>query len=136
MSACVGWGFTTVVLRRSHGASDSSVLRLQLIPPKDLYINDGFTGPNVAISPQGDLIAFVGSSSGAGGSNIWLRRADQLDAKQVTTAGSAYRNPTFSPDGKWVAFSDGTEIKKVAVDGGAVVTLTSIADLPSGLSWG
>ena len=134
--AIAGWGLTAFVQHRSHGASDSPVLRLQLIPPKDVYINDGFVGSNIAISPQGDLIAFVGSSGGAGGSNIWLRRVDQLDAKQVTLVASTARNPTFSPDGKWIAFSDNAEIKKVSVDGGPSVTLTSIPDIPSGLSWG
>ena len=37
-------------------------------------------------------------------------------------------NPFFSPDGQWVAFFDAAKLKKVAVTGGAVVT---IADAPN-----
>ena len=33
-------------------------------------------------------------------------------------------NPFYSPDGQWVAFFAGEKLKKVAVTGGAVVTIT------------
>jgi serine/threonine-protein kinase len=44
-------------------------------------------------------------------------------------------NPFFSPDGKWIGFLADTKLKKIAVEGGAVVTLCS-APGPRGASWG
>lgn len=58
-----------------------------------------------------------------------------LDANNVPVGG---RNLTFSPDSRWVAFTEGNTLKKAPVDGGQAVTLVpelAIA-IPYGLSWG
>ena len=79
---------------------------------------------------------FLAASGTAGGNNVWIRSTDQLESHALTAIGTSFRNPCFSPDGKWVAFTDGYDVKKVSVDGGPVVTLATVADLPNGLSWG
>jgi len=43
-------------------------------------------------------------------------------------------SPFFSPDGRWVGFFTGRELKKVSVDGGPVATLANAAS-PGGASW-
>ncbi|HEX7793488.1 MAG TPA: protein kinase [Vicinamibacterales bacterium] len=79
----------------------------------------GFTA--VAISPDGSTAAFV-AAEGTGASHLFLRRLDQLQATMLASTDGAIL-PFFSPDGQWVAFFAGGKLKKVAVSGGAAVTL-------------
>ena len=44
-------------------------------------------------------------------------------------------DPFFSPDGQWIGFFADGKLKKIAVQGGAPVTLCD-AVLPRGGSWG
>jgi Tol biopolymer transport system component len=91
--------------------------------------------PNAAVgvpvwSPDGHEIAFVSSRGNLGLTfGVWLVNPDGSDLRVVANPGLG---PAWSPDGRWVYYStrDGaaaTEIalKKVAVDGGTAVTVTS-----------
>ena len=46
--------------------------------------------------------------------------------------------PFFSPDGKWIGYCSGTDqkLKKIAISGGAPVTLCDASPLFIGASWG
>jgi serine/threonine-protein kinase len=111
----------------------SPVYREQIVLPKDHRINDGLAGGNIAVSPRGDRIAYLAETP-ASARQLFLRNADQLTPKSLYSG--TPRAPTFSPDGKWVAFVEGQEIKKVSIDGGPSVTLSHLPDLVGGLSWG
>ena len=65
---------------------------------------------------------------------LYIRPLDQLQATMLSGTEGA-RNPFFSPDGQWIAFFTGGKLKKISVQGGAVVTL---CDAPNdrGGSWG
>jgi serine/threonine-protein kinase len=134
--ALAGWAWSAIEWRLAHGPNESPVLRLQLVLPKEHTFLDGLGGTNITISPRGDRIAYAASSQTSGGLLVFLRQLDQLESRQLTTQGSAIRSMCFSPDGRWVAFADGTEIKKISVDGGPVTTLATLADNPQGLAWG
>jgi serine/threonine-protein kinase len=77
-------------------------------------------GSNVAISPDGRRIAYVG---GRARSSIYVRSLDNPDPVPVPNTEAAI-NPTFSPDGNWIIFSGGAAgIRKVPLDGGPVVSV-------------
>ena len=63
-----------------------------------------------------------------------MRRLDQLQATPLSGTDDA-DSPFFSPDGQWIGFFAGGKLKKIAVTGGAAVTL---CDAPSGRggAWG
>jgi eukaryotic-like serine/threonine-protein kinase len=79
-----------------------------------------------ALSPDGRTIAFTGVRSGKAA--LYLRSLARAEAVLVAGSDDA-QNPFFSPDGRHVGFVVGTELKKVAAEGGPVTTL---ADLASG----
>ena len=44
--------------------------------------------------------------------------------------------PFFSPDSRWIGFFESTELKKVSITGGPVITLGPVSGVPLGASWG
>ena len=85
------------------------------------------------MSPDGAQLAFVARPHGGGASRLYVRRLDQLTATPLAGTEGAVA-PFFSPDGQWLGFFGAGKLKKIAVTGGAPVTL---ADAPSarGGSW-
>ncbi len=83
--------------------------------------------PAIALSPDGRLLAYVASpNGGVAQAQLYLRGLDSLEARPMPGTEGAFA-PFFSPDGQWIGFSAGGKLKKVAVSGGAPVTL---CDLP------
>ena len=75
-------------------------------------------GAPAALSPDGTTLAFVAQQ--AGQTRLFVRKLDQLQATGLAgTEGAAA--PFFSPDGQWVAFFAGGQLKKVSVTGGAAI---------------
>ena len=83
----------------------------------------------LAISPDGSHVVYQANGS------LWLRPVDQLQAVQVPGTEGGARGPFFAADGQSIGFYDG-QLKKVAVSGGAAVTLTDGVGNPFGTSWG
>ena len=111
---------------------DPPVVRVNFDPPPGARINDAITGTTIAVSPKGDMIAFTSIS--VSGFRMYVRRINEIAARQVSEA--AGRNLTFSPDGRWVAFTEGNVLSKVSVDGGQINTVgTTGSAVPYGLSW-
>ena len=86
----------------------------------------------VALSPDGKTLVFGAIWGGA--PQLYARAMDQLSATPIlgTSGGSS---PFFSPDGQWVGFWAGGELRKVPLSGGPAVTLCKAAAL-FGASWG
>ena len=90
-------------------------------------------GSAAVLSPDGALLAFVAEKADAL-PQLYVRTLEELQARPLAgTAGA--RNPFFSPDGQWIAFFADRKLKKVAVAGGAIVTLCAAPDDRGG-SWG
>ena len=105
------------------------VTRMSIVLPRtQVLTSTGRRG--VAISPMGTHVVYVANRQ------LYLRALDELEAQPLTgTEASNARTPFFSPDGQWIGFFSGRVLKKVALSGGAAVTLTE-ADSPYGASWG
>jgi Tol biopolymer transport system component len=74
-----------------------------------------------AVSPDGSRIVYRSSGDGP------LRSRMLSEASSSAIAGTeGALIPFFSPDGKWLAFFVGNALKKVAFDGGAVVTIATL----------
>ncbi len=91
----------------------------------------GLDFPSLAISPDGSTLAFVASRGSQ--TQLFVRAMSSLESTPLQGTTNAVA-PFFSPDGRWVAFFAGGELKKVALSGGTPVTL---CEAPVGLggSW-
>ncbi len=91
-------------------------------------------GPVVALSPNGTHVVYVAQEAGVG--RLYVRQLDSLESASIAGTENA-RAPFFSPDGLWVAFFAGAQLKKVEIGGGPPLTLcdTPPDDLHGG-SWG
>ena len=85
----------------------------------------------LAVSRDGNHVAYVGTHRGSALLHLY-RLADGSVTPLTGTDGA--RLPEFSPDGRWIGFVADGEVRKVAVDGGAIVRLAPVQS-PIGLFW-
>ena len=110
---------------------DAEPMRFAIVPPPAQPVQVSANERGAVISPDGRLLAYVANVSGQ--SRLMLRSLDQLAAREL--AAQNLRSPFFSPDSKWIGFTQGDDIKKVSVTGGAPITIIRVSSLPRGLSW-
>ena len=89
--------------------------------------------PVIALSPDGAQMVYAANTQ------LFLRSMSALDVHAIpgTEHDQGVSDPVFSPDGRSILFyaSDDHTIKRIAVTGGASVTICR-ADAPYGISWG
>ena len=86
---------------------------------------------DIAISPSATHIVYRG---GSGQGLLFVRPIDQLDAQPLPSTTGA-RQPFFSPDGKWIGFFAGQDLKKVSITGGPAITLCRFTGPPRVATW-
>jgi serine/threonine-protein kinase len=104
------------------------VVRFSIPLEKD--VNYSFQGRHIlALSPDGRRLAYVANG------RIYLRALSETSAAPIrgTEIGGG-RSPFFSPNGEWLGFWSANALKKVALSGGAPVTLCAAAN-PWGALW-
>ncbi len=131
--ACLGGGLLLGmrIAARHSGATaptPAPVTRAVIEPPVEAALAlgtrlpaIGYESTLVAVSPDGHRLAYVGETPG-GGTQLYLRDLDRLEVKPIAGTEGAI-HPFFSPDGRWLGFLTADKVKKVALDGGAPVTL-------------
>jgi Tol biopolymer transport system component len=108
------------------------VSRLTITLPPGQQLAGLDLGPAVALSPDGTHLAYAAIQGGS--RHIYLRAMDSLEAKPIPGTEGAV-NPFFSPDGQSLGFFADGKLKRVSVNGGAVLILGNAA-VPRGASWG
>jgi hypothetical protein len=101
------------------------------LPPGD-RLADTPDQPALVLSPDGNQLAYAAIRGGT--QQLYLRALDSLEARPISGTEGAV-NPFFSPDGQWLGFFAGGNLKKVGVSGGAASTLGNVV-VPYGASWG
>ena len=90
---------------------------------------------DLALSHDGrSLVYRVGGSTNGG--SLALRDLDRLESHLLPGIDNG-RAPFFSPDGRWIGFFAGSELKKIAIVGGPAITICGHAAFFGGAaSWG
>jgi Tol biopolymer transport system component/predicted Ser/Thr protein kinase len=78
----------------------------------------------LSVSPDGTKLAFVAADS-SGHRMLWVRDLD-LQAAQPLSGTDDALAPFWSPDSRFIAFTAGNALKKVAVTGGLAQTITAL----------
>ncbi len=76
------------------------------------------SGGRLAISRDGSHLAVASYEGGV--SKLFVRRADEREFREIPGTEGGF-HPTFSPDGDWLAFTQGTAINRVEISGGPVL---------------
>ncbi len=93
------------------------------------------TDLDVALSPDGSKLVYVANR------RLYFRSMADVEAQPIRGTDVNPRHPTFSPDGASVAYfsADERALKRIAVNGGAPVTICSLAEMTPlgtlGSSW-
>jgi dipeptidyl aminopeptidase/acylaminoacyl peptidase len=82
-----------------------------------------------AFSPDGRTLAFVSERSGT--REVWVSNADGTEPRQLTTLGGAIAGrPSWSPDGRWLAFH-ASGIAVIDARGGPSRQLSADGEIPT-----
>ncbi|HWO87509.1 MAG TPA: protein kinase, partial [Gemmatimonadales bacterium] len=132
IAACgLGWGLWQVAHRPQPVPPPAE--RFTLVFGREAALADG-TGSPIAVSPDGSMIAFLGRDS-AGNLQLYLRGLERVEPVVVPGTFNADQ-PFFSPDGRHLGFRQDSKLRRVALAGGAVVTICDVAGAFFGASWG
>jgi eukaryotic-like serine/threonine-protein kinase len=108
---------------RGGQAAATPAARFTLAPVPGTRFDE--SAPALAFSADGTALAW--SACDASGCRLYTRALDRLEPSAIPGTEDGHA-PFFSPDGRWIAFFADGRLKKVALAGGAPVTL---ADAPS-----
>jgi hypothetical protein len=131
-------GLAAGALLRNRGAAAAPATRYwNLVLSAETPL--ALTGPGplgiwqsaVALAPAGNILAYV---TPRGGTTALAVRALDRDSARVLPGTEGAYHPFFSPDGAWIAFFSGAELRKVPTAGGNPTTLTAV-ERPVGAVW-
>ena len=86
-----------------------------------------------AVSPTDSHFVYVGPGEGQT-VQLWLKASDQERATPLAGTTGVQR-ASFSPDGRWIAYVQGTALKKHPIGGGGAITLADSAAATRGVAW-
>ncbi len=97
------------------------VVRFTLTPPRGATILDVASTSPIVLSADGSTLFYVGAPRG-----LYAWKLDQAGPERLagTEIGTS---PFVSPDGEWIAFMAGGQVRKTSLRGGEVATIGEVA---------
>jgi serine/threonine protein kinase/Tol biopolymer transport system component len=127
---------TIVLLQRGGAAGQASlppdITRLSFLPPPGYLLNPD--SANLAISPDGRMVAFVVGTGVATENQLWVRHLGSPDPRRIES-GDGVSLPFWSPDSTRIGFFADRKLKTVAAAGGPAEVVCT-APFGRGGTWG
>ena len=105
----------------------------------DTPLNISLGSREIAISPDGTRIVYASGTGFIPNRQLYLREVGQLKVTPIRGA-DGVAHPFFSPDGEWIGFQAGGQLKRVPVGGGRPDSIYQLGGADSGdfrgASWG
>ena len=105
---------------------EARVSRLSVLGPQGVSLFPD--SANLAISPDGTMVAFFTGSASQTETELWVRSLDSMAVRRLE-GGVGGQLPFWSPDSRRIGFFTPLKLKTIAVTGGRAETL---ADSPGG----
>src|SRR5262245_7203715 len=123
-AGAAAWIFT-------RGANEpAQAVRLQALAPPTASYSLDLAARDIALSPDASRLVYVGT----GLHQLYVRSLNHNEPVLLQGTASA-RGPFFSPDGEFVAFFQGQELKRIPVVGGTVTTVCRCGAQNVGAAW-
>ena len=121
LAALAGWA-----LLRPAAEADRTPVRFTVPVPTGHLMHEDET-PNLALSPDGRILVYQTAG------RLYKRALGSETAEPLPGTELAFY-PFFSPDGQSIGFTQGDAIRRMAISGGPVTSVTSASTF--GASWG
>ncbi len=118
------------VMRREQ---PEPVVRFTIEVPATMLTANISIANNIAVSPDGNTIAYVGANE-SGLTQLIVRTLDELAPRSLAGTSGA-QSPIFSPDGKWISYQLASAVWKVSLTGDAPISLNASVPTSAGSSW-
>ncbi len=112
-SALAVWGW------KRSGQASTALQSVQFA----IDLPDSVTVDNVAVSPDGEQVVIDAIANGR--RTLLSRRIDDVEVREIPGTSGGVRS-FFSPDGQWIAYFAGQELRKVPSTGGASQKIASL----------
>ena len=106
--------------------------RFAIVPPAGQMLARSITSArSLMISQDGTRLAYLAGAP----PRLMIRAIDQIEARAIPGIVYAF-TPFLSPDGRWIGFWSGNQLRKVSINGGAPLAVCGAAAGLIGASWG
>jgi serine/threonine-protein kinase len=122
-----------LLTRRAAAMSPGTTIRFPFVTPDSERFNPNTPAIPFSISADDRRIAYVGSGPNA--TRLYVRGLDDMQNRALPNTERPLQ-PTFSPDGKWLAAVIQDRIVKTPSDGGPLTTVFALnGRMDAGMSW-
>jgi Tol biopolymer transport system component len=116
-----------------------TVVRFSIDPPGGRPFPGNSGVPRMAVSPDGQYLAFTALQDDGQSQQLWIRRLDSLESRPITSlagsGGEPVQQPFWSPDNAFIGFFMEGKLRRIELESGVVQTVCDVPGSNYGGTW-